>query len=425
MENIKQIFDEIQATTSKTEKENILRRHAENETLQSTLRFLLNPYITTGLSTKKINKKLETRATLELSDGLAAMDYLQINNTGTDVVVANIQSFIRRSPPELAQFYTELFTKSLKLGCAANTVNRVFGKRFIPQFECMLAEKYFDHADKVEGKNFSLTLKLDGVRALAIKDEYGVQIFSRQGQRIDGLDEIEDEIANKTSGYNFVLDGELLIANVDGLSSKEQYKETIKIVRKDGKKSGIVFMAFDIVGLTAFMCQNPKMLYTERREILRSTITGLKHVHMLPTLYSGSDTTQITKWLEVVRGDNQEGLMLNINDGLYEFKRTRNLLKIKVMENCDLRIVDMEEGQGRLSGTLGRLNVEYKGNTVGVGSGFSDSQRKWFWENREALVGRVVSVNYFEETQDKDGKLSLRFPVFKELREEGKDVSYE
>jgi DNA ligase-1 len=57
-------------------------------------------------------------------------------------------------------FYESLFTKSIKLGCAASTVNKVFGKNFIPQFECMLAENYFDYAEKVEGNDFTITLKL-------------------------------------------------------------------------------------------------------------------------------------------------------------------------------------------------------------------------------------------------------------------------
>jgi DNA ligase-1 len=94
------------------------------------------------------------------------------------------------------------------------------------------------------------------------------------------------------------------------------------------------------------------------------------------------------------------------------------------MQDVDLAITGFEEGSGRLKGTLGRINVEYKGNTLGVGAGFSDEQRKWFWENKDNLIGRVISVQYFEETQNANGVPSLRFPVFKELREEGKEVSY-
>jgi DNA ligase-1 len=36
-----------------------------------------------------------------------------------------------------------------------------------------------------------------------------------------------------------------------------------------------------------------------------------------------------------------------------------------------------------------------------------------------------VCVQYFEETKNANGGVSLRFPVFKELREEGKEVSYQ
>jgi DNA ligase-1 len=116
--------------------------------------------------------------------------------------------------------------------------------------------------------------------------------------------------------------------------------------------------------------------------------------------------------------------MVNINSAPYSFKRTKNLLKVKTMKEVDLMIVGFEEGSGRLTGTLGRITVEYKGNEVGV-SGFTDAERKFFWENQDDLMGRVVCVQYFEETKNANGGVSLRFPVFKELREEGKEVSYQ
>ena len=423
MEHIKEIFEAIQATNSKIGKEQLLKEHLDDEIFKSTLRFLLDPFVTTGLSTKKINKRLKSKPTVELPNAKAAMNYLRNHNTGSDEIIANVQSFLSRQPDHLIDFYKGLFTKSIKLGCAANTVNKVFGKGFIPQFECMLAEKYFDYADKVEGKNFTLTLKLDGFRALAIKGKHGTQFFSRQGQRIAGLVEIEQEL-NKMTNHSFVLDGELLIADTSNLSSKEQYKATTKIVRRDGEKSGIAFRAFDYLNYNEFMNQDCTMPFTYRRSLLDTHFSEHKHTDVLPILYSGNDVSQINRWLDKVRSNEEEGLMLNLNDGLYEFKRTRNLLKVKVMDNCDLHIIGFEEGQGRLSGTLGRLNVEYKGNIVGVGSGFTDEQRKWFWENQDNLNGRVVSVNYFEESQDKDGRASLRFPVFKELREVGKAANF-
>lgn len=116
--------------------------------------------------------------------------------------------------------------------------------------------------------------------------------------------------------------------------------------------------------------------------------------------------------------------MLNICDAPYVCKRTNNLLKVKVFQDCDLEITGFQQGTGKFADTLGALLVDYKGNSVGVGSGMSDEQRKEFWDHQDRYLGRVVTVQYFEETNDADGNKSIRFPVFKELREEGKEVSY-
>ena len=95
------------------------------------------------------------------------------------------------------------------------------------------------------------------------------------------------------------------------------------------------------------------------------------------------------------------------------------------MQSCDIRIVGFEEGENRNSGTLGALICEYKDNTVKVGTGLSDELRKEIWENKDKWLNRVIEVQYFEETEDSKTKLkSLRFPVFKTLREEGKEISY-
>lgn len=115
--------------------------------------------------------------------------------------------------------------------------------------------------------------------------------------------------------------------------------------------------------------------------------------------------------------------MINFDEAPYVCKRTPNLLKVKVMQDCDLTITGFEEGQGANAGTLGAVLVDYKGSTVGVGSGFTREQRDFFWQNRDSLLGRVITVQYFEETTDAKGVPSLRFPVFRELREKGKEVS--
>lgn len=48
------------------------------------------------------------------------------------------------------------------------------------------------------------------------------------------------------------------------------------------------------------------------------------------------------------------------------------------------------------------------------------------WEKRSELIGRIVEVKYKEITKDKkNGLESLQFPIFTQVREIGKSISYD
>ena len=130
----------------------------------------------------------------------------------------------------------------------------------------------------------------------------------------------------------------------------------------------------------------------------------------------GSNMERLLELLDEYRKLGAEGLMVNLINAPYEFKRSKNILKVKVMQTADLRIVGFEEGQGRNAGKLGAILVDFKGNTVGVGSGFSDFEREHIWNNKDLYIGKICEVQYFEITKDKNGVESLRFPVWKCLR---------
>ena len=88
--------------------------------------------------------------------------------------------------------------------------------------------------------------------------------------------------------------------------------------------------------------------------------------------------------------------------------------------------MDLEEGTGRLTGTLGAFVVRYKDNYLRVGSGMTDAQRKQFWDAGIRLIGRVIEVKYKDESIDgRTGLRSLQFPIFVQLRELGKRESYD
>ena len=150
-------------------------------------------------------------------------------------------------------------------------------------------------------------------------------------------------------------------------------------------------------------------------------ITSMDVVEML---YEGTDDSEIMKWLEYAESQGWEGCMLNKNTP-YEFKRTTNLIKIKKFHTCDLRITGYVEGQGKYEGVLGSLVVDYKGNRLEIGSGFSDAERKEFWQNREDMIGRVMQIKYKDVSKNsKTGLESLQFATYECIRTDKTEPSY-
>jgi DNA ligase-1 len=74
---------------------------------------------------------------------------------------------------------------------------------------------------------------------------------------------------------------------------------------------------------------------------------------------------------------------------------------------------------------MGSIVVDFKGNEVGVGTGFTDEQRRAMWEQRDSLPGTLAEVKYKEiSANKKTGAESLQFPVFVQLRDDKSEVSY-
>lgn len=417
----KDFVDEINSSNSRLFKQGVLEKWKEDVIILTYLQFAFNPYTVFGISTKKLHKVVGRNEITGINSVFGLLEYLKVNNTGSDRVISLCQEFISNvsaSDERAADLLEELICKDLSIGVDSKTINSVI-PGLIPTFSVQLAEKYFDKPERVEGKTFALTKKIDGGRIIAIRENGEVSFYTRAGQKYEGLVDLAAELFT-TFPDGIVLDGEItLLANPLGLSSKDQYKQTMKITRKDGEKHGVKMLVFDILTVEEFKTQKCEHTYDERRQLLENLFGTTKRTYfeLLPVLYRGKDTAEITKYLEELTSAGEEGVMINICDALYEFKRTTNLLKVKKMNTLDLEIVGVEEGEGRLAGTLGAIHVRYRdGNIVKVGSGFSDWYRNEIWQNQIYYIGKIVEIQYFEETKNDKGGVSLRFPIFKDIR---------
>lgn len=428
MEEVIKLFKQIQSTNSLNGKKEIIIKNKDNELFKKCLRFLLDGNIITGLSTKKINKKILPDSELAPyylcahSTFEDVINYLEKNNTGKDEDIYEIQMFLTGHEKD-RDFYEQMITKKFRLGADAKLINKCI-PGLIPTWEVQLGSSY-EKLKLKDGEWFSLSQKCNGNRC----SFYQGKLISRQGKEFTGMQHIISDL--KQLGIGWFYDGELIRKNLDGLSDGENFRIGTGIINSDAEtKEEIKFVIFDYFPESEVVTGQSSAKYKTRRELLiglEKTIKekNLQNVEIVTMVYEGTDQFQIMKWLDYAVNKGWEGLMLN-KDAAYKCKRTTDLIKIKRFYTMDLPIIDVLEGDGRLKGTLGSLVVRYKNNTVNVGSGFDDVLRKEFWDNKESLIGRIVEVKYKEITKDKKTNLeSLQFPIFVQLRETGKPISYD
>lgn len=430
--------NEILADNSRLAKITVLEKWKDNESVRYFLHFIYDPYVITGLSDKKLNKNVDrdlyslfdedgnfneaANCTywLDYPEDKVIFEYVKEHNTGRDSDIRTVQEFKRghfAERPEMVDLFDRVITKNLQLGIDSKTINKVI-PGLISEFNVQLSNKYFDKPEIVEGKEFAITTKIDGSRIIAMKDNGKVSFWTRQGQPYEGLVDLERDLLG-ISDDNFVLDGEIVAIDTD---LENTYKNTMKLSRtKEQEKHGLQMLVFDYMPITNFKAQNCPIAYRDRRAKLDAMfdLNAFKYFKLLPKLYQGSDTSKILELLEDQTSKGEEGIMINIVNAPYDFKRTNNLLKVKKFQDTEVKIIGYEEGTNKLAGTLGAFICEYKNNTVKVGSGLSDEDRAYFWANKDKYLGKFITVKYFEESYDSKTKLpSLRFPIYLRVRED-------
>ena len=433
MHNTIKLFEQLQATNSRKEKESILKANKNNSEFVANLSFLLNDYIVTGISKKKIAKKIGNRESSLVIHSLPELrEYLTVNNTGKDEDIYQVQQFIETYASDHKEVIEGLVTKSIKLGVTAKTLNKII-PGCVREFGVMLAEPFSKNQKLIEknkeaNKDFILTTKLDGVRNIGIVKDGEVSFYSRQGQIVEGLVEVAADLATLPDG---VYDGELIAITDGTLDSKEIFAETIKRSKIKGVKSGLKFMCFDYIeSLEAFYNGIDNTKCIDRKQKLQSILESspCKFIEYLQPLYIGSDYSIIPEILKEQVSKGEEGIMINMSEGAYECKRVKSLLKVKQFADADVLVTDLLEGDGRNKGKLGAIEIEfeYEGNRYkcNVGSGFSDAERELYWNNKELLLNKIVTIQYFEITKNDNGSYGMRFPVWLgRIRDDKSEIS--
>ena len=428
------ICKELQTNSARTVKERIISENKHYDDFTLLMKFLFDNNITTGIDIKKLDKSITSvfGKTITPPDSFEdLLEYIKINNTGKDIDIANVRCAIMNITEEfdvtdtpVTNFLNEIVTKSLRLGIDVKTINKVYGYEVVPTFDVQLGTPIEDV--KLNGdEEIFISQKLNGTRCVYWKGD----LWTRSGKKYTGCQHIINDIKRlcvedlTIDPNEVVFDGELVLKSC-GLSDSEAFQKGTGIANsKNETKEELEYVIFDTMSSEDFESKTSGRKYGSRRaflETLPETFKrlGLTNIRIVPFFYRGYNHEKIWEYLDYAEANDMEGIIVNL-DTPYEFKRTRNLIKVKKFHDIDLECVDIESGiKGKYKSTLGAIVCRYKDDEVRVGSGFTEELRNHYWNNPDDIIGKIVSVKYKEATKNKDGSESLQFPVFVCVRQD-------
>jgi DNA ligase-1 len=424
---------DLRATSSTIDKQGIIEDYCNHSSAAASftkniLLYTYHPlwqYNVTSDNLKKKNhlvaRKNEYKNFFDLLDALKSRKI-----TGHDAIAA-VNSFIEHHS-EYEELIHCIIDKDLKTRAGDKIINKAIADH-IPEFSVALADKY--EPKLVDWKDgWYVSRKIDGARCIAIVDSDGnTTFYSRTGKEFDTLGVVRDGIKN-LGITDVVFDGELCLVDDDG---NEDFQGVMKqLKKKDHTIPNPSYKIFDMITHDEFYSKKGaknrpySIRYNNLREVMRDNTCTCLSVLGQELI---EDDDHFSEWIGKAKEYGWEGLMLRADEP-YKGKRSKDLLKFKSFFDDEYEVVDVEMGPFRyvLNGKeheetmLSCVMISHKGYIVRVGSGFTIEQRKELYQNPEKILDKVILVQYFEETKNQDGGISLRFPTFKYLYGEKRDT---
>ena len=426
MQELRLFVEQMRATSSSLDKVEILKQ--QSEFIKKVLEYTYNPYKQYNVTSKTCKKnsglfKYNTyKDVFELLDDLTSRKI-----TGHDAIAA-VNGFTTANPGYEDLIYS-IIDKDLKTRTGAKVINKAF-PNLIPEFNVALAQNYEPKLASF-GENVDETWyasrKLDGVRCLAVVDVNGTcTLYSRMGKEFTTLNKIKYAI-EATGIINYVFDGEICLLDEDG---NEDFQGVMKeLRRKDHQIENPTFMIFDMIHKSEFDSGKSSDNLSSRLQTLRTWL-GPRYDTKETLRYLDqaviTDERHFDIWNQMAKDNNWEGFMLR-KDTFYEGKRSKNLLKVKSFYDAEYEVLGWDidnhevvrDGKSESMTMLSQVWINHKGYIVKVGSGFSQDQRLEYMDG--SIVGKTITVQYFEETKNQDGGISLRFPTVKHIYDNERD----
>lgn len=242
----------------------------------------------------------------------------------------------------------------------------------------MLAQKFKDYRKPIKDNEAYIQLKYNGHRCLITNQNGEYIAYSRNGKEMPGIPHI---LKNMEIPEGMTIDGEVYRHGY-------RLQEIASLCKKlQPASSNLVFVAYDIILPESFSDRFKSLESLELGEYVK--VAATKRLDEISDLNATMRKALSAKY---------EGLMMRIDCTPYEAgRRSASLLKIKQFEDAEFIVVDVtasKDGWGILHCLLPNAS------TFKVSAPGTMYEKENILKNKEAYIGKLVTVEYSELTQD-------------------------
>ena len=236
-----------------------------------------------------------------------------------------------------------------------------------------------------ESDKWVAELKWDGVRALCFLNAGTVEMFTRNGNRCERQYPELSVLPHQIRAQQAVLDGEIAVLDDKGIPSFALIQP--RIMNSDAaavahmtRTRPVQLYLFDLLYVDGWDLRG--VMLSDRRKLLEKLVTPEAPVHISETFPPEQSL------LDAARQNGLEGLVAKCLTSTYESRRSRDWLKLKLVQQqefviCGFTVGERDHFGALLLGVYEDRKLRWAGN---VGTGFDNKMLAAVREKLDALV---------------------------------------
>ena len=268
-------------------------------------------------------------------------------------------------------------------------------------FEPMLCKQFEDYKHKI---NYPVAYedKLNGICCISTVSK----THSRKGEEFFCIEHIKNSILPLQKKYpGLILHGELFndkyrnkLNRIASLVSVNRKAKDVTPEDEAESEKIVEFHVYDGFGFEGITKDTP---YKQRKEGLKNLLKDIKYVFYHPYKLANSEK-EVYNVLAKTRKNKTEGIVVKLLDGVYEQKRSKNIMKLKNFYDSEYRIKDIKSGTGNWDGCAKiitcELNPPAKDGSMTFDSNIRGDMEtlRDLLENKENYIGQYCTVEFQE-----------------------------